>query len=182
MLIVRREIILNPNVTLDFGQQLVVYFQIALRCPSNQNFLVAALHVIDTKLVHLAVVWASKHFKLECFIGHSLLLGSFRIEIDHNICFAHVYEHVVLELSRRILHFFEDTEPYAKVFDEIVFSDGVEPNLEVSALMLLGSLLVARWDDKVIDHNQLLIEYISISIEVGQSTSHRPKVGETVLG
>lgn len=147
--------VLKLHMALNLGQKFVVDFDITLRSSSNQD-VIAVLHFVVSKFIDLSVVGTAKHLELELFKRSALFISVFRAQIDNNIGFTQVDEHVVFQNRWPFVHLSEDSEPDAKILDEVIFSLGVKPDLEVSALML-SSFRSSGWNNVVIYNNNLLL-------------------------
>ena len=85
----------QPDMALDLGEQFVVYLDVAVGGATDQKFLLS-FHVLQVKLVHFSVVGSSKHLELDSVIGFAFLLSVFWVQVDYNISFAHIHQHVIL--------------------------------------------------------------------------------------
>lgn len=86
-------------------------------------------------------------------------------KVDYDVGFTHIDEHIVFELDGVFLSD-KDTIPNAKVFDQVLERVWLKLDLEVSAAMLLCSLLIFVWNHKII-HNSFLYMLVFYKVDKG---------------
>ena len=149
-------LLLDADVALDLGEQLVVYFNVAIWCSTDDD--ASAVHIIQAVLVNFSVVRSTKDLQLQVLWDKPRM--SLSAQIDNNVCLSDVDQHIVLEVDFPLslafliigVHLLEGSKSNTQVLDVEThgFGRGIEPDLEVLASVRV-SLRVPHWDHKIID-------------------------------
>ena len=180
LLLVFTSIILHLHVALYFGQQLIIDLYVTIWCPPYEYISCAFLHLAHVIFVDLAVVSTTEDLEAQSVV-ELFFINSFWEKVDHDVCFTHVNEHVVLENDAACyvgavvlmygIHLLEDTEADAQVFDVVpLLSRLIAPslrlwikeNLKVLPSVLLRRLLISTWNHKIVHDYRALPSLILV--------------------
>jgi hypothetical protein len=183
------------NMTLRFGKQFVVYFNITLWSSAHDDFLMTVLHIVNVIFVDLTVVASSKDFEFKSVMW-AILVNALRQKVDHDVRLSDVDQHIVFENdgSRCLpmrhavgVHFLENSEADTQIFDVVPhgFWLSVKPNLKVTTSVLFSRLLVSRRNHKVIDDENPTIGLIFVGRHeifafIIKNFGQRPEVREAI--
>lgn len=155
--------------------------------------------------VDLAVVSTTEDLEAESVVK-LVFINSFWEKVDHNVCFTHVNEHIVLENNAACyvgavvlmygIHLLEDTEADAQVFNVVPLLCRliapslrlrIKENLKVLPSMLLRRLLISTWNHKIIHDYRALPSLIlvvvtrhQIFIVILDNIRERPEVSASI--
>ena len=100
----------QTDVALDLAEQLVRDFDIALRGPTYEDVALVLFELLEVEVVDLTVVWTAKHLESQGRERLALLISSQRVEVNYDVCFSYIYEHIILQDSFSKLHLLENAE------------------------------------------------------------------------